>query len=158
MDFGEAIRKMKGGWHVARVGWNGKDMDICIQVPDYESKMDLPYIYMKTAQGDLVPWLASQTDMLAEDWEVVWLMGQESDQGYQIRSFFVEPYYGHSPLAVDNVQVKAPGTRDYGDEAHFGERRRDERLDPTPGTQVANTVSERPGRIEEALGRMQGNA
>jgi hypothetical protein len=30
--------------------------------------MSLPYIYMRTAQGDLVPWLASQTDMLAEDW------------------------------------------------------------------------------------------
>jgi hypothetical protein len=33
--------------------------------------MTLPYIFMKTVQGDLVPWLASQTDLLAEDWSVV---------------------------------------------------------------------------------------
>jgi hypothetical protein len=32
--------------------------------------MTLPYIYMKTAQDDLVPWLASQTDVLAEDWGI----------------------------------------------------------------------------------------
>ena len=33
--------------------------------------MTLPYIYMKTADDNLVPWLASQTDMLAEDWKIV---------------------------------------------------------------------------------------
>jgi len=33
--------------------------------------MTLPYIYMRTVQGDFVPWLASQTDLLAEDWYIV---------------------------------------------------------------------------------------
>jgi hypothetical protein len=46
-------------------------MWLALQFPDAHSKMTLPYIYMRTAQGDLVPWLASQTDMLALDWEVV---------------------------------------------------------------------------------------
>ena len=41
-----------------------------LQRPDANSKMTLPYIFMSTAQGDLVPWLASQTDMLAADWEL----------------------------------------------------------------------------------------
>lgn len=43
-------------------------MFIKIQLPDMGSKMTLPYIYMSTVTGDLVPWLASQSDILAEDW------------------------------------------------------------------------------------------
>jgi hypothetical protein len=70
-DFGWAIRKLKAGERVARAGWNGKGMWLGLQVPDAHSKMGLPYIYMSTVTGQLVPWLASQTDMLAEDWEVV---------------------------------------------------------------------------------------
>ena len=69
--FGEAIENMKTGWKMARSGWNGKGMHLELQLPDEYSKMSLPYIYMKTVRGDLVPWLASQTDMLAEDWEIV---------------------------------------------------------------------------------------
>lgn len=53
----------------ARKGWNGKDMYIMLQYPTEKSKMTLPYIYMKTADGNLVPWVASQTDLLSEDWE-----------------------------------------------------------------------------------------
>ena len=56
---------------MTREGWNDKDMYLELQVPDDSSKMTLPYIYMKTAQGDLVPWFASQTDMLAGDWLIV---------------------------------------------------------------------------------------
>lgn len=68
-DFGDVVKKMKyRGGRFARAGWNGKGMYIQLQVPDEHSKMTLPYIYMKTVQGDLVPWLASQTDMLADDW------------------------------------------------------------------------------------------
>lgn len=52
-----------------RKGWNGKGMWIGLQRPTDTSKMTLPYIFMYTAQGDYVPWLASQTDMLADDWE-----------------------------------------------------------------------------------------
>ena len=66
--FGWAIKQLQGGDRVQRSGWNGKGMWLELQVPDANSKMTLPYIYMSTAQGDLVPWLASQTDILAEDW------------------------------------------------------------------------------------------
>ena len=71
MDFGDAIRALKEGKKVSRAGWNGKGMWLALQVPDAHSKMSLPYIYMKTADNKLVPWLASQTDMLADDWSVV---------------------------------------------------------------------------------------
>lgn len=66
--FGDALEYLKQGHKLARRGWNGEDMCIMLQRPTEQSKMTLPYIYMKTAQGDLVPWQASQTDMLAEDW------------------------------------------------------------------------------------------
>lgn len=68
-DFGDVVKKMKDrGGRFARAGWNGKNMYIELQRPDEHSKMTLSYIFMKTVQGDLVPWLASQTDMLADDW------------------------------------------------------------------------------------------
>lgn len=70
-NFGWAIYMLKQGHKVCRIGWNGKNMWLELQVPDEHSKMTLPYIYMYTAQGDLVPWLASQSDMLAEDWMLV---------------------------------------------------------------------------------------
>lgn len=69
-DFGWALTQLRAGVHVARYGWNGNAMWLGLQTPDKNSKMTLPYIYMYTAQGDLVPWLASQTDMLADDWEI----------------------------------------------------------------------------------------
>ena len=72
IDFGQAIRFLKRGMKVGRKGWNGKNMWLALQVPDSGSKMSLPYIYMFTADGNLVPWLASQTDMLSNDWEVVY--------------------------------------------------------------------------------------
>jgi len=77
MDFGKAIKKLKDGKKVAREGWNGVGIFIELQVPDKYSKMTSPYIYIDTtglqtnnkkAPKSLVPWLASQTDMLAEDW------------------------------------------------------------------------------------------
>ncbi len=71
MDFGDAIRNLKLDKRVARAGWNGKGMWLGLQVPNAQSKMGLPYIYMSTVTGQLVPWLASQTDMLAEDWSVI---------------------------------------------------------------------------------------
>ncbi len=71
INFGEALAHLEAGRRVARSGWNGKYMWLELQTPDANSKMTLPYIYMYTAQGDLVPWLASQTDVLAKDWIVV---------------------------------------------------------------------------------------
>lgn len=70
-SFGEAISELKKGNKVTRKGWNGKNMWLGLQVPGDNSKMTLPYIYMKTADNNQVPWLASQTDMLSEDWEVI---------------------------------------------------------------------------------------
>jgi len=78
MDFGAALIALRGGHRVARTGWNGKGMWLKLQVPDENSKMTLPYIYIEYPEGhpaypsgSRVPWLASQTDLLAEDWEIV---------------------------------------------------------------------------------------
>lgn len=71
LSFGEAINILKSGGKVAREGWNGKDMYLEMQVPTELSKMTLPYLYLKTADNNLVPWTASQTDVLAMDWEIV---------------------------------------------------------------------------------------
>lgn len=68
MDIGEAVAAMRAGGRVARSGWNGKSMWLEIQMPDEHSKMTEPYVYMKTAQGGLIPWLCSQADLLAVDW------------------------------------------------------------------------------------------
>ena len=69
-NFGTVIKFLKEsptGW-AWRKGWNGKGQWIALQVPDEHSKMGLPYIYICTVDGKLVPWCASQTDILAEDW------------------------------------------------------------------------------------------
>lgn len=84
MNFGKAIEKLKSGNKVARKGWNGKGMFLYyVPANSYKSITKAAketfgeatpygaYIAMKTAQGNVVPWLASQTDMLAEDWIVV---------------------------------------------------------------------------------------
>lgn len=70
-DFGRALQHLRNDKRVARTGWNGPGMWLALQRPDAYSKMSLPYIYMSTVTGALVPWLASQTDMLAEDWFLV---------------------------------------------------------------------------------------
>jgi len=88
-NFGEALTYLKNGRRVQRSGWNGKGMYITLQegypdgIPINKNtakatglqegticKID-PYIVMKTVQDSLVPWLASQTDILAEDWMLV---------------------------------------------------------------------------------------
>ena len=69
--FDSALILMKRGEKVARSGWNGAGQFLELEdAPDENSKMTLPYIFITTVQGDRVPWLASQTDMLAEDWEI----------------------------------------------------------------------------------------
>ena len=65
---GWAVKHMQNGGKVTRQGWNGKDMYLALQVPDTNSKMSLPYVYIKTVDNKLVPWLCSQTDLLANDW------------------------------------------------------------------------------------------
>lgn len=68
MHFGDARTLLLQGRSVARSGWNGKGMYITLQVPDQHSKMTARYLYMTTVDGGRVPWVASQTDLLAEDW------------------------------------------------------------------------------------------
>lgn len=68
MDFGMALDSLKAGNKVARKGWNGKGMWVKVQRPDENSKMSRPYIYMRTVEGDLVPWVTSQSDLLEDDW------------------------------------------------------------------------------------------
>lgn len=71
MDFGQAIKVLKSGGKVTRIGWNGPGQYLELQVVDEHSKMQHPYIYISPVDGKLVPWFASQTDMLANDWQSV---------------------------------------------------------------------------------------
>lgn len=95
MNFGQAIESLKQGHKLRRSGWNGKGMFIVympeLKLPSYNSQTEgakvndrtakfigydtplhsLPYFAMWTADQKWLPgWLASQTDMLAEDWEI----------------------------------------------------------------------------------------
>jgi hypothetical protein len=69
--FGEVLVQLKKGQRATRNGWNGKGMWIELQVPDAHSKMTRPYIFMRTVDGDLIPWVASQTDILVDDWMIL---------------------------------------------------------------------------------------
>ena len=86
-DFGfsEALTWLKNGYKVARTGWNGKEQFVYL-VPEGAYKPCTPaaeqitnsdglvpygaYLAIKTAQGNVVPWMASQTDLLANDWMI----------------------------------------------------------------------------------------
>ena len=93
LDFCDALRALKSGKRVARAGWNGKGMWIgLVEGYDYNPNkgraavyalgcQKLPWIGMKTADDCFVPWLASQTDMLAEDWQIVEKTTQATQQG-----------------------------------------------------------------------------
>ena len=78
-SFSEALEALKEGKRVARQGWNGKNMWIVlVKQSNYSvdavrsgSYCVLPFIGMKTATDEFVPWLCSQTDMLAEDWLIL---------------------------------------------------------------------------------------
>lgn len=89
MDFGEALKALKDGDRVARAGWNGRGMYVVRQegypdgiainantsratgIPEGTVCRFRPYLMMKTADGDFVPWVISQTDALADDWKCV---------------------------------------------------------------------------------------
>lgn len=86
-DIGTAVTLLKQGLRVRRTGWNGKGMYLAGQkgypngIPINKNTSDatgipegtvckfLPYVMMCTVDGSFVPWLCSQTDLLAEDWE-----------------------------------------------------------------------------------------
>lgn len=90
VSFGLALEALKSGKRIARTGWNGKGMHIQLVKPpqsasphemvytvegpegggDFKER-PLPWIGMRTADNCFVPWLASQTDVLSDDWIVV---------------------------------------------------------------------------------------
>lgn len=86
LSFGDTIKMLEVGLKVARAGWNGKDMFLFL-VPGSTftvnrppllgiypegTKIDYrPHIDMRTATGEIVPWIASQSDILSKDWVVV---------------------------------------------------------------------------------------
>ena len=86
MNFGSALQALENGQKVAREGWNGRGMFLFL-VPGSVFKVNrapllgiypegteinyCPHVDMKTADGKVVPWLCSQTDMLAKDWVIV---------------------------------------------------------------------------------------
>jgi hypothetical protein len=72
IGIGEVIYLLKKDGHAKarRKGWNAKGQFISLQMPDAHSKMKKPYLYISPVDGELVPWLASQTDLLTEDWIV----------------------------------------------------------------------------------------
>lgn len=88
MNFGDALINLKNGEWLTRLGWNGSGMFIYLVAGSRFSKAQArpplhsemaddrgefkyrPHIDMKTADGSLVPWVASQTDILADDWQV----------------------------------------------------------------------------------------
>jgi len=86
MNFSEALVEIKKGKKVQRTGWNGKGMFIFL-VPGSVFKVNRPpllgiypegteityhsHVDMKTADNMIVPWLVSQTDLFADDWQVV---------------------------------------------------------------------------------------
>lgn len=85
MDFSDALKELKNGKLVQRSGWNGKGMFLFL-VPGsvfkvnrapllgiYAEGTEINYhghVDMKTADGQIVPWLCSQTDLLANDWQI----------------------------------------------------------------------------------------
>lgn len=86
MNFGQALEALKEGKKVSRSGWNGKGMFLFL-VPGSTFTVNrapllgiypegtvidyCPHVDMRTADGKIVPWLCAQTDMLAEDWDVI---------------------------------------------------------------------------------------
>tara|TARA_R110001632_G_scaffold209034_1_gene333497 strand:- start:357 stop:617 length:261 start_codon:yes stop_codon:yes gene_type:complete len=86
MNIGEAVEALKCGLKVARQGWNGNGMFLflvegstfavnrkpLLGIYPEGIKIDYrPHVDMKTADGDIVPWVCSQSDLLAEDWVLV---------------------------------------------------------------------------------------
>ena len=71
LTFSEALEAVKKGEVIQRDGWNGKGLKVLMQKPDEHSKMTLPYLYIEYPDGKRCPWLASQTDILTDDWVTV---------------------------------------------------------------------------------------
>ena len=76
LSFSKALEVLKDGQRIARSGWNGKGMWLDLVPAEKYQALNiqnglLPWIGMKTADDCFVPWIASQTDLLVEDWYAV---------------------------------------------------------------------------------------
>jgi hypothetical protein len=80
MNFAQAFSQLRNGSGMYREGWNGvragRLQMVQLQLPDRDSKMTQPYLYIEQAHPDdpgansKVPWLPSQGDLFAADWQV----------------------------------------------------------------------------------------
>jgi hypothetical protein len=88
-SFSNALHQLKHGAHIYRTGWNSKDMYVVMQkgypdgiainkntaeatgIPEGTVCIFRPYLMLKTADNSFVPWVASQSDILAEDWVIM---------------------------------------------------------------------------------------
>jgi hypothetical protein len=89
MNFGEALQALKDGKKVERSGWNGRGMYVTLKpgypdgiaanaatakshnIPEGTTIYYRPYLEMKTVDNQLVPWVISQSDALADDWKIL---------------------------------------------------------------------------------------
>jgi hypothetical protein len=128
MNFGEALHALKNGQKVEREGWNGKGMFIYhVDAGAYPATSPVAkaqwgeelvpytaYLAIKSVNGTVSPWLASQTDVLADDWRIVdafdeWAEGLAEEEPAPTG---VEGRVGKS-IALDLDDAKA--VRDYLD-------------------------------------------
>lgn len=84
-DFASALKALKSGQKVTRAGWNGKDQFVWyVPAGEYPARMEAvkgefdndqvpydAYFALKNAQGKVVPWTPSVSDILATDWDTV---------------------------------------------------------------------------------------
>lgn len=78
MKFAQAFKRLENGKAVRRQVWVSPYTKVEMQEPDENSKITSPYLYMTAAYGVVVPWLPSQVDLFATDWEVV---GEDPTEG-----------------------------------------------------------------------------
>ena len=70
MTFSTALEELKQGHYLIREGWNGKHSIRMNFVTKYDDYMEANYIYIKPENSPAIPWVASQSDLLAEDWRL----------------------------------------------------------------------------------------
>ena len=116
MDFGKAVNICKAGRSIRRRGWNGKDQFV-FYVP--EAKMfpntKLMRVYsdnglitfrdflaMKTVDGTIVPWVASQSDLLADDWECYFKKAEKPKQN-PLKNFPSPVWYSDDDMSLKAV-------------------------------------------------------
>ncbi len=68
VSFESALTMLKKNKKMSRLGWNGPGQHVEMVTPDLLSNISRPYLCIQNAQGDRLPWLPSQMDILATDW------------------------------------------------------------------------------------------